>query len=323
VPQLAATSFGGQHVVAEFADPFVQLRTMAAAGARYLVMAATGNGVAPFQEPPPVLSWTHPYWLAALPVAGLLGWRLLASLRRRRAEAAWWLLAAAAFAPISQIMPFYFSIADRYLYFILPGLLGGVLSWWYVSDDPEHEPLGQQLGSLGRWLPVALALALAGLFARESALRAPLWSDEPSLITEAARHYPKSGAAQLTRACDAARVGDVNAAVEYLDRAIALGYLAPFELDPRLAPIRATPEFAAMLRRQARATLDAEAARGRTRATPVLLRSLAAAHVRVGENDRARELLERGIRLGGPRAPQLRADLLLLGRRTSGADAPP
>ena len=45
---------------------------------------------------------------------------------RRREEGAWWLCAAVGFAPVSQFFPFEFPIGDRYLYFILPGLFGGV-----------------------------------------------------------------------------------------------------------------------------------------------------------------------------------------------------
>ena len=57
----------------------------------------------------------------------LLGYRVVATLRARSVEAGFWLLAAASFFPVSQIVPLPFPIADRYLYGILPGLLGGLL----------------------------------------------------------------------------------------------------------------------------------------------------------------------------------------------------
>ena len=55
--------------VPAFADPWVHLRTVAAYGTRYLVMAATSWGVSAYQEPDPVLSGLDPWWLASVPLA--------------------------------------------------------------------------------------------------------------------------------------------------------------------------------------------------------------------------------------------------------------
>ena len=81
-----------------------------------------------FAEPPPVQSWLDPWWLAALPLGIGVGWRAIWAVSRRREEGAWWVAAAASFAPVSQLFPFLIPVADRYLYFILPGLIGGAIA---------------------------------------------------------------------------------------------------------------------------------------------------------------------------------------------------
>ena len=78
------------HVPA-YEDRFVQLRTIAAIGARYLVMAATSYGVSAFQALPPATSPLDPWWLASIPLGALLAWRVLGTLRRREEEAAYWI----------------------------------------------------------------------------------------------------------------------------------------------------------------------------------------------------------------------------------------
>ena len=105
----------------------VRVWSSAAIGMRYLVMAATGLGVSTFHEPAPVESPLDAWVLAGFAAGLVLAARMLATLRSRRAEAAWWVLAAGSFAPVAQLFRFLYLMADRYLYFILPGLLGGAL----------------------------------------------------------------------------------------------------------------------------------------------------------------------------------------------------
>jgi hypothetical protein len=51
---------------------------------------------------------------------------MLFAMRRRREESAWWVGAAAGWLPVAQIgTTFIHPMADRYLYFALPGLIGG------------------------------------------------------------------------------------------------------------------------------------------------------------------------------------------------------
>ena len=129
LPEYASFAGAGQAESTAFAGAGEQLRTIAAIGARYLSMAATSLGVAAFQEPAPARSWLDPRWLAAIPLGAVLAWRAATVLYARKPEAAWWIGAAAAWAPVSQVFPFLNPIADRYLYFMLPGLIGGASLW--------------------------------------------------------------------------------------------------------------------------------------------------------------------------------------------------
>src|SRR4030095_15612344 len=94
--------------------------------ARYLWMSATSLGVAAFHEPAPSTA-TDPLWIAGALAVAAIAARSVVALRRRSAELAFWVWAGASFFPISQLFPFLYPMADRYLYFILPGLLGGAL----------------------------------------------------------------------------------------------------------------------------------------------------------------------------------------------------
>ena len=107
--------------------PFVLVRTVLGLAMRYLVMASTSLGVSAFHEPEPIRSLLDPWWLFSLLALALLGWRTIVVWRRREPEVAYWVWAMVSFGPVSQIFPFLYPLADRYLYFILPGLLGGTL----------------------------------------------------------------------------------------------------------------------------------------------------------------------------------------------------
>jgi hypothetical protein len=88
----------------------------------------------------------------------------------------------AAFAPVSQLFPFVNPVADRYLYFILPGLIGGALLWAQACLAPSQRPWIRS----GR-APAVLLAALVACFAWQSAERTPLWRSETRLLVDAAR----------------------------------------------------------------------------------------------------------------------------------------
>jgi tetratricopeptide (TPR) repeat protein len=300
-PQLASFAHTGRVEVDAFSDPWVHLRTIGATGARYLAMAATGYGVSAFQEPEPARSPLDPWWLASLVAAALLAWRIGASLRRRSREAAFWLGALAAFAPVSQLFPFLNPMADRYLYAMLPGLLGGAL---LAARDS-----GLRLSPRARKIAVAGALAACALFALTSFERARLWRSETLLNLDAARHYPEGGSARFLRARSAAQAGDVATAVAEL-RAASLRGVDNFwvlERDPGLAPIRAEPAFRELVREVAGRWIERASRRGL--ATQAELRFLALAHLARGELEAALAAFERALATGGPQDELVRAEL--------------
>jgi tetratricopeptide (TPR) repeat protein len=304
VPQFGSFGHIGGVYVPEYENPWVQLRSVAAVGMRYLVMAATSYGVAAFQEPPLALSVLHGWWLAALPAGALLAWRLVASLRRRSPEAAWWVGAAASFVPVSQLFPFLHPTADRYLYFLLPGLLGGALVWASESLARRARPLPSP-AMLGGLIGSA---ALALFFALESAGRAKLWRNETLLLVDAAAHYPDGETAHFLSARRAAREGDREAALRALREVADRGYDRFMVLlgDPGLAPLRGDPEFAALV--QAVAGRWLETARERGYSTQAELRVAAHAHLVREEYTEAEAAFERALRAGGPLEPVIRQE---------------
>ena len=336
VPELAAFRYAAAVEVPAFEDPWVQVRTMAAIGMRYLVMAASGTGVSAFHEPPPALSPLDPWWLAALPAGALLAIRTGVALHRHREEAAWWIGSAAGFASVCQIFPFVYPVADRYLYFILPGLIGGAILW---SEDLGAAWSRRRIAA-GRSLrgPKVLARsallaagALAVVFAVRASERARLWTgDERLLIADAAKHYPDGGNAHFLETLRAIERGDAEAAVAALRTAVDRGYdhSRVLDADPLLDPIRGAPGFEELMREVAARHIRLGRERGYSSQT--WLWSMAMAHRSRGEYAQAESLLERAIRADGPMdRSQLIAEFLavhqqaLRARRDEGKDAPP
>ncbi|MEE8476154.1 MAG: hypothetical protein V3T01_12410 [Myxococcota bacterium] len=307
IPELTAfLGYGMAVEVPEFADPWVQARSIAAIGLRYLVMAVTSFGVSAFHEPAPTVSAADPWFLISLPVGALLTWRVILTARQRNPECASWIGAAAGFAPVSQIFPFSFPMADRYLYFILPGLIGGVLlsgqaigrsAAWSRQSAVRREVVERGLRFAG--------IALAVFFALHSAQRARLWQDERFLIEDSARHYPEGGNAAYVEALGALERDDSEAALEALGRAVDRGYdrVRFLPLDPRLTSLRGTPGFVELADRIA--VRHIEAGRKRDYSSQLWLRSRALAHRARGEFAEAAELLELAIRSEGPLEPAL------------------
>jgi hypothetical protein len=303
IPQFASFAHLGEVEVEAYSDRWLHLRSVAAVGARYLAMAAAGWGVSAFQEPGPAASWLDPWWLVSLPLAALLGARLVRTLAARRLEAAFWVAAAASFAPVSQLFPFLNPVADRYLYFILPGLVGGALCWGR-----------ERLAWLAPGAPVrAAAAALAALwlagFGVWSASRAALWQSETRLLLDAARHYPEGGTAHYLRARSAAQAGDLATALASLRIATQSGIdrFQMLERDPGLAPIRETPEFRELVRELAQRWIALAQRRGYT--TQPELRMLGMAHRARGELAEALRAYERALAAGGPQSEAVRAEL--------------
>jgi len=293
-------------------DPLVWGRTMVALAMRYLVMAATSYGVSTFQELPRARSWLDPWWLAGVVSLALLGWRTLWALRHRREEAAYWVGAATSFLPICQLFPFNFSIADRYLYMILPGLLGGSLLagvgvWVRAFGAVSGKPGAP--GSRSRAALAGLALLILLIFGVLSAERAALWRSAGLLNADAASHHPDGRQAHLTRARAAARAGDLDGVAAGLRGATEAGYDFLHELlyEPLFAGARSHPGVEAVYRDLARTWI--ERVRQEENPNQSELNMLALAHEALGELGEAVRVLERAVELGGTETEMIRVHL--------------
>lgn len=295
-----------------YEDPWVQLRTSAAIGLRYLAMATTGYGLSTFHEPPPVQSWLDPWWLGSLGALGLLVWRILVDLRARRTEVLFWTWAAASFAPVSGILSLPFPMADRYLYFILPGLIGvvllgaGRLAARLEIPAPMHRIAGPAVALLVGALSVAY-----GAQAHE---RAGVWINGYWMMADAERHYPHGMSAKTRQATRAAREGRVGDAAEALRAAHARGYRRLDQIlhEPAYQPYLSDPRLRKVLVEIADHLLEIHA--GNAAPSQRGLRTMALAHHVRGETERAVALLERALEAGGPLDDVIRSDLADLRR---------
>lgn len=303
LPQLIAFErLGEARIEGPSLAPAEQLRTALAIGARYLAMAATSYGVASFQQPAPARALTDPWWLAGL-VAGLaVAFRSLRSVAGLRAEGAFWLWAAAAYAPVSQIFPFLYPMADRYLYVVLPGLLG-------VAVLAGGERLSRPADTTLRRVSVAAVLCLAAFFAVRSFDRASVFRSNVALMLDSARAYPDGISGSLLAARRAAQAGDVEAVAAAIRRAAAAGFdgFSQLDEDPGLAPVRSDPRFREVVREVAGRWIALARARGY--AKQLELRGLGRAHAVRGEWAEAVAALQQAAAAGGPADEAVAAEL--------------
>ena len=293
-------------------DPGLRLRSVAAIAARYAVMAATSYGVAAFAQPDLPASWLDPWWLAGLGLAAALGARAVHALRAREEEGAWWVFAAAGFAPASQVFPFLFPIADRYLYFILPGMLGAALLALHAAILRVERARGERRAALLRRGCAAAGIGLALFFGWRAEGRARLWREPTLVLLDSARRYPNGYPAQLLRARRAAQDGDAAAAAEALRAARARGlanFMSVVE-DPGLAPIADTPEFGAVVAEMAQDFVDRTG--DPTGLDQSALHLLAHAHLLRGDAPAAARAFAAAIRAGGLQDAVLRGELKAL-----------
>jgi hypothetical protein len=309
IPEFAAHQRSGAADAALHETPLVLLRTLCAIAVRYLVMAATSYGVSAFQEPEPAFSPFDPWWLVSLPVLALLGWRVVVVARARRPELAYWAWALVSFAPISQIFPFLYPMADRYLYFILPGLIGATLL--AVAGGLERLASTRMVARRRDFqrAAVALGIGLALIFTVRAAQRSALWRSWPLLVADAAAHYPDGKIGLVMRAKRAALMGDPKGVADALRRASKRGYnrLDELDADPSWNSVRDHPEFRAVVREIAAGWIDSM--RRKVDPTQGELRLLAQAHVVRGELSDALAVLRRALERGGALDPRIRSEI--------------
>jgi hypothetical protein len=296
------------------------LRSALANVGRYFVMAATGYGVAAFHEPPPTRGWLDPWLLVALALAIPLAARAAWALRTRSLEAAFWVGALAAWVPVSQLYSFVSPLGDRYLYFMLPGLIGGVA---HACAGP-----GRSARLAAPPLRVAAALGVAAClvwFSLHAHRRAFLWTDTNRLLIDSAGQYPDGSVAAYVAARRAAATGDAAGAVAALRRSAAIepSRTQMVFLDPYFAGLRDDPAFQTFVREVAQRYL--EAGRAHQLGSQAWLQIEATLATQLGDWSAAEDAIERAIRLGGPLRPQLLFELdeLRAARRAArGAAAP-
>ncbi len=288
-----------------YAELDVRIRSTLANALRYLVRSVTGFGVSVFHEPPPAQSWGDPWWLASIPVLLALAWRTLVTLRRRSEEFVWWIWAIAGFAPVSGVIPLPYPMADRYLYFMLPGLLGGVL----LAGPEVGRSIARVLGGAGapsvgtcrnaRRVALALAAVAVLAFSVQSWERAHVWQRLAFFMAEAEQNYPEGVVARTRQASRAAFRGDAETAVWALREARARGYnrLDNIHRDPSYRRIWEAPAFEAFIHEWAREEIE------RLESSPSFsqheLRVIAQYYLVTDDLDSAERSMERAAELGG------------------------
>jgi len=294
-----------------YGDLPTRFRTVLAIALRYVVLATTSSGLSAFHEPPAADSPLDPWWLCSLVVFGALAWRSVLALRARREEAAYWIFAVVSFGPVSGVIPLPFPMADRYLYFMLPGLIGGCI----LAGPPIFARLTGRSGGLGDrgWRAVHLAvLVWIAIFCVRSFERAYVWRTPFTVMADVERNYPEGTAAKTNRATRAAQAGDAETAVALLRAAHARGYnRLDHLLMPGYGPIQEAEPFVALKREWAQEWID------RLTENPnpsqLELQLIAQARIVLGDLAGAKRDIERAIEVGGPITDRLREDLEALG----------
>jgi hypothetical protein len=279
------------------ADVLVHARTIFALAGRYFAMGATGFGVATFQQPPVALSWLDPWWLFGSAATAAVTVLAIAAARADREEAAFWVWGPAAFLPVSQIFPFLYPFADRYLYFMLPGLIGGVLLLGHRVAAGRLDAARRQAL---RTPAIAAALLVCVGFGFWSHQRAGIWILEDRVLADAARRWPDGVPAGLLAARRAARGGDLDTAIEQLERIRAQGwdYYGFLQNHADFEPIRGNPRFQELIRSFA-GDMIVRASRA-PRLTQLDLKDIAEAHRLRGEVREALAAAEQAAARGGP-----------------------
>jgi tetratricopeptide (TPR) repeat protein len=270
---------------------------------RYLVLSLSSLGSSTFSQPtPPASPFDAWFGLGALTLLGL-GLACFDALRGRQLAAGWLGLAAAAYLPVAQLFPFRYPMADRYLYFVLPGLLGAVA----VALGPRLAESLERVRTRG-WRGASaglLALALAGStlcagFALRFHQRAAVWGSPDRVEADAAAHSPDGIHGQIVLARKRISAGDLDGAIDAIERARARGHSSPsaFLYDPSFQVLLQRPRYVALLQSMTEAWL------ARARALPPRSMSnwmgIGQAELFLGRIDRAREAFEHAETLAGP-----------------------
>ena len=308
VAEFAAFSQTAGQATPLYQELGVRYRTVLAIALRYLVMASTSFGLSTFHEPAPAESWLDPWFVGSLAVLALLGWRTWVVFRRRSVEGAFWLWAVVSFAPVCGVIPLPYPMADRYLYYMLPGLIGGLL---LAGPELVHRiagALGERLEPR-LWLVIRVAsVLLIAVFAVRSFDRAYVWRGPYFMMADAEKNYPQGTAAKTRQATRAALVGDAETAVAALRAACARGYnrLDHLLVGPYVN-IQDDDEFQALKRELANQWI--ERVEKNPSPSQLELRLVAQAYIVLDDLPAAARTLRRGLEVEGPIDDTLESNL--------------
>jgi hypothetical protein len=270
-------------------------------------MATVSYGLSTFHQPGPTGSLLDPWFLLGLATLFGLGFLCVRALVRRHPAAGWLGLAVASYAPVAQIFAFRFPIADRYLYFILAGLLGALVVTFRPQLEAALAALRERRLAAGpRALAgAALVLVLMVGYGAHSHARARVWRSDEAIDRDAIAHYPEGVAGQLDRARRAVAMGDADTAIAALEALVRLGSDNPlaYLTDPTLQPLRGNPRYEALLRQIARNWL-AHYEQLPNKAPGFGVVDAVLYYILLGELDKADRLLDEAERSPGAVAPQ-------------------
>jgi len=307
VAELAAFFETAGRAASLYPDLAERLRSHVGIALRYAVMAVSGWKLSLFHEPAAARSWLDPWWLGGLVMGLAIAARTVVVFRRRSSEGVYWLWAAVSLGPVRGIVALPYPMADRYLYFMLPGLLGAaafaVPELWQLAlrrVDPSAA-----LRRAGAAVGVLVLLAFAFAANRHAAM----WGKPESLLAHAERVYPEGQVARLRTAHRAAVAGDREAATSLLRQAIERGFdrLDVLLSDSAYRALRGDPDFDAIV--DELATRIVERIEARDDPGQVELRVLAQAHFVLRDLAAAEQAYERALEQAGPRGEAIEQEL--------------
>jgi len=213
------------------------------------------------------------------------------------------------------VIPLPFPMADRYLYFIMPGLIGAVLLAGREHIDELLERFASRFEARVVYkVLIGLMIGVIALFAVRVHQRAAVWQTGFSMMADAEKNYPQGMAAQTRIARRLAVAGDAEGAVRALRAARARGYN---RLDHLLSErgydrIRSSAVFDALVNELAIEWI--ERYEKIDQPDQYEYRVMAQAYVVLDDLDTAIRRIEAGIEVKGPITEGLKEDLVGLQR---------
>jgi hypothetical protein len=306
VPALGAFQHSGQFLPYALGG-MERLQKAVAIVAHYAVLVVTGLGASINHEPKSPTSLLDPWWLGGLAILAALLWVGVTALRRRHPALPWLAFAAAAYAPIAQIFPFKYPMADRYLYFVLAGLLGAAAvtaTPWLSRALREVRLEARRPALLAPLLAATIGIAaLAIVFADQTRRRAEVWRSLETIVIDAALNYPDGQQAAILDALGSINRGDPNGALDALEAARERGYVEVMNVlqEPAWTVLHGHPRFVALVHEMARWWIQQKEAIDEPNQFELI--ELGQLYLIIGDLERSERSLERALAMEGTADP--------------------